>query len=92
MTGEERTEAALRCPVHDMPDCSRLLNGCCLINALDACHPLDRTDIAQAIEGVADTYTPEGVEIWWASWLNQGPVKRRRLLLDAQGYGGMVAT
>jgi hypothetical protein len=81
----------LRCPVHGIPDCSPLLNGCALVNAL---HESTATwvDIEQAISGVEDTYTPEGVAIWWESWLRQDPDNRLRRLRQAQGYGGMVAT
>ena len=83
------TAAALRCPLHGIPDCSALLNGCVLPRELGYC---PRADVDAAIEGVAETYKPEGVAIWWAHWLKAGPVERARLLLQAASYGGMVAT
>jgi hypothetical protein len=42
----------IRCPVHDMPDCSPLLNGCTLVNKL---HAIDEatTRLRELIEEMA---------------------------------------
>ena len=91
MTTGDSAAPSVRCPVHDMPDCSPLLNGCVLVNALHK-SPATWVDIEQAISGVEDTYTSEGVAIWWAHWLKQDEAKQLQLLREAGGYDGMVAT
>jgi hypothetical protein len=78
----------LRCPVHDMPDCSPLLNGCRLVLWL---HEYDRALVDNAIESVAGTCTSEGVAGWWHHWATH-PRDRYDLLRKALSYGGQVAT
>ena len=80
--------APLRCPLHGISDCSPILNGCQIVNAL-AHYPRDLVEAAVA--GVVETYTPEGVRIWWEHWAKPSTA-HQRLLEMATTYGGMVAT
>jgi len=79
----------LKCPLHGQTGCSPLLNGCQIVNALTNYYPRDLVDAA--IAGVAETYTPEGVRIWWTHWAKPS-TNHQHMLELAQGYGGMVAT
>lgn len=88
MTSPDGTAAPLRCPLHGIPDCSPVLNGCQIVNAL-AKYPRDLVD--EAIAGVEETYKPEGVRLWWTSWAKPSTAHQRMLEM-ATTYGGMVAT
>lgn len=74
----------LPCPVH-----AACAHPCRFVRALNG-YP--RSMVDAAIEGVADTYTTEGVGIWWRAWIKQGSIERDRRLQWATTYGGMVAT
>lgn len=60
-----------------------MLNGCVLVLRLS---DFNRRLVDQVIASVVETYTPEGVRIWWHHWLKQDD--RARWLEKALSYGG----
>lgn len=54
--------AWIRCPVHDMPDCSPILNGCSIPNTLYK--RFEKAFEAGYAEALTDTFHPEFGTAW----------------------------
>lgn len=76
MDVDQRKARALRCPVHDIPDCSPLLNGCStpilLREAFDAGRISGTIEARDEIKRMLDTFPQQGRHTrarWAVQWL-----------------------